>query len=117
MTTAPDVDSALGRRSTDALLGCCVSWHNECRGVRRAYQEWAVSDRRPGAALLYAGCVAAVEAKRKPRAYAVQDRSLDPDVHDDTQIKTAWLSAVSTPAHAQQRRSVLADALRDGLIP
>jgi hypothetical protein len=72
MTTVTDSDSALGRRSIDALLECYVSWREECRGVRRAYQEWAVADRRQRE-LAYAGYVAALDREEQAaRAYAVQ---------------------------------------------
>ncbi len=72
MTTVTDSDSALGRRLIDALLERYVSWREECRGVRQAYQRWAVSDRCQRA-LAYAVYVAALDREEQAaRAYADQ---------------------------------------------
>lgn len=72
MRTIISTDSALGRRSIDALFELYVSWREECNVVEQAYQWWAGSDRGQRG-LAYAGYVAALDREEHAaRAYAHQ---------------------------------------------
>jgi hypothetical protein len=72
MATVMGRESALLRRSIDALLEIYVSWLEECHAVRQAYQWWADSD-RGHSELAYAGYVAALDREEHAaRAYAEQ---------------------------------------------
>jgi hypothetical protein len=72
MSTVTNSDSALGRRSIDALLELYVSWREQCNAVRQAYQSWIDSDRGEHG-LAYAGYVAALDREEyAARAYAHQ---------------------------------------------
>jgi hypothetical protein len=70
MRTMFSTDSALGRRSIDALLELYVAWREECNAVQHAYQWWAGSDRGE-LGLAYAGYVAALDREEHAaRVYA-----------------------------------------------
>ena len=72
MRTMISTDSALGRRSIDALLELYVCWREECNAVQQAYQWWADSDREQRG-LAYAGYVAALDREEHAaHAYAQQ---------------------------------------------
>jgi hypothetical protein len=77
MRTIISTDSALVRRSIDALLEVYVSWREECNAVHQAYQWWAGSDRGQRG-LAYAGYVAALDREEHAaRAYAHQLNTIE----------------------------------------
>jgi hypothetical protein len=70
MRTEFGSDTALGRWVVDELLECYVSWREECRAVRQAYERWVDSTRAEGW-LDYAGYVAALDREEQAaRTYA-----------------------------------------------
>lgn len=70
MRTVADIETALGRRTIDALLERYVSWREECRAVwlaDRRLAHFGPSERR----LAYAGYLAALDREEHAaRVYA-----------------------------------------------
>jgi hypothetical protein len=72
MRTVANSNTAVARRSIDALLEGYVRWREECAAVRRTYQGWVEADRSQRR-LAYAGYVAALDREeRAADAYAEQ---------------------------------------------
>jgi hypothetical protein len=72
MTAVTDSQAPRARWAIDVLLERYVSWREECRAVRRAYQWWVDSERRHRE-LAYAGYLAALDREEHAaRAYADQ---------------------------------------------
>jgi hypothetical protein len=70
MDTAADSTIAFARRTIDELVERYISWREESRAVRTAYQQWANSGRGDHR-LAYAGYVAALDREEQAaRTYA-----------------------------------------------
>jgi hypothetical protein len=72
MRTMVNSQSAVARRSIDALLERYVRWREECAAVQRTYLGWVEADRSQRR-LAYAGYIAALDREeRAADAYADQ---------------------------------------------
>jgi hypothetical protein len=64
MRTGFGSDTALGRWAVDELFECYLSWREECRAVRQAYERCVDSMQAEGS-LAYAGYVAALDREEQ----------------------------------------------------